>query len=178
MREAESPEVAKTADAGAADAGAAALAPETLRQAMELFFYGYRDVIAEPDRILAGHHFGRAHHRVIHFVRRNPGITVAELLAVLRVTKQSLARVLRQLVDRGFIVQRTDRADRRRRRLYLTRAGEALEAVVSKPQQERLRRAFADAGPEAMAGWQRVLWRLTDEEDRARMRRAGFHPAP
>ena len=162
---------------GAGDA-AAALAPETLRQAMELLFYAYRDVIAEPDRILEGHRFGRAHHRVIHFVRRNPGITVAELLAVLRVTKQSLARVLRQLVDRGFVMQRTDRADRRRRHLYLTRAGEGLEAVVSKPQQERLRRAFAEAGPEAVAGWQSVLWRLTDEEDRARMVRAGFHPAP
>ena len=142
------------------------LSPEVLRRAMELLFYAYRDITAEPDRRLAAYGFGRAHHRAIHFVRRTPGMTVAELLAVLRVTKQSLARVLRQLVDRGFVVRRTDPVDRRRRRLYLTDAGEALENLVSAPQQERLSQAFRAAGPGAANGYRRVLWELVDDADR------------
>jgi DNA-binding MarR family transcriptional regulator len=143
------------------------LSPEALRRAMELLFYAYRDITAEPDRRLAAYGLGRAHHRAIHFVRRTPGMTVAELLVVLRVTKQSLARVLRQLVDRGLVVQRTDSEDRRRRRLYLTGTGRALENLVSTPQQECLSRAFRAAGPGAANGYRRVLWELLTDADRA-----------
>ncbi|MDA1132354.1 MAG: MarR family transcriptional regulator [Proteobacteria bacterium] len=145
--------------------------PEALRRVMELLFYAYRDITAEPDRLLARHGFGRAHHRAIHFIRRNPGISVAELVEVLRITKQSLARVLRQLVDRGFVVQETDAADRRRRNLYLAARGEALEDQVSAPQQGRLSRAFRDAGPTATDGALQVLWALADETDRAALLR-------
>ena len=140
--------------------------PEDLRRVMELLFYAYRDITAEPDRLLAEYNFGRAHHRAVHFIRRNPGISVAELVEALRITKQSLARVLRQLVDRGFVLQKTDSQDRRRRRLYLTRAGKALENLASAPQQQRLSRAFHSAGPEAVEGYLQVLWALADEADR------------
>lgn len=141
--------------------------PESLRRVMELLFYAYRDITAEPDRLLADYGFGRAHHRAIHFIRRNPGISVAELIGVLRITKQSLARVLRQLVDRQFVVQKTDPIDRRRRRLYLTKNGEILENLISAPQQERLSRAFSNAGPKAVDGYLQVLWALADATDRA-----------
>lgn len=173
-------------DVNPATAGARALrlasgpggeeSPEALRRVMELLFYAYRDITAEPDRLLAEVGFGRAHHRAIHFIRRNPGISVAELVEVLRITKQSLARVLRQLVDRGFVVQETDAQDRRRRRLYLTRAGEALENLASAPQQARLSRAFRSAGPEAVDGYLQVLWALVDETDRAALLRASGRP--
>lgn len=151
--------------------------PEALRREMELLFYAYRNLIAEPDRLLAGYGFGRAHHRALHFIRRNPGIAVAELLPVLRVTKQSLSRVLRELLDREFVAQRPDQRDRRRRRLYLTPAGEALENRVSAPQRARLAEAFRAAGPSAVEGWRDVLWTLLDDADRAGLRsNAGPHP--
>ena len=77
-----------------------------MRQGIELLFFAYRDFTAEPDAILARYDFGRAHHRVIHFVGRHPQMTVGELLGILRITKQSLSRVLGQLVRQGFIIQR------------------------------------------------------------------------
>src|SRR3954469_19636125 len=73
---------------------------------IELFYFAYRDFTCDPDAILEQYGFGRAHHRVLHFVHRNPGLKVAELLEILKITKQSLARVLKQLVDEGFIIQR------------------------------------------------------------------------
>jgi len=150
--------------------------PEDLRRVMELLFYAYRDITAEPDRLLAEYSFGRAHHRAVHFIRRNPGISVAELVEALRITKQSLARVLRQLVDRGFVLQETDSEDRRRRRLYLTRTGEALENLASAPQQQRLSRAFQNAGSEAVEGYLQVLWALVDETDRTALLRSSGRP--
>lgn len=93
---------------------------------IELLFYAYRDFTSDPDAILASYGFGRAHHRVLHFVNRRPGLTVAELLEVLRITKQSLARVLKQLVDTGFVVQVQGPRDRRQRKLYPTRKGHDL----------------------------------------------------
>ncbi|MBX9634190.1 MAG: MarR family transcriptional regulator, partial [Magnetospirillum sp.] len=99
------------------------LREEELRQGIELLFYAYRDFTAEPDAILAEYGFGRAHHRVIYFVGRNPGMTVSELLDILRITKQSLSRVLGQLVEEGFITQRPGLRDRRQRLLELTEKG-------------------------------------------------------
>ena len=93
---------------------------------IELLFFAYRDFISDPDAILAKSDFGRAHHRVLHFVNRNPGLTVADLLDILKITKQSLARVLKELVDSGFIEQRTGPQDRRQRLLFATAAGQAL----------------------------------------------------
>ncbi len=92
---------------------------ENLRQGIELLFYAYRDFTAEPDAILAKWGFGRAHHRVIYFVGRNPNITVTELLEILKITKQSLSRVLSTLVEDDFIQQRADPSDRRRKLLTL-----------------------------------------------------------
>lgn len=137
-----------------------------LRQGVELLFFAYRDFTSDPDTILERYDFGRAHHRVIHFVGRRPGLHVAELLRILRITKQSLSRVLKQLVERGFIVQETGREDRRQRLLYLTEAGAELERQLSRPQRERVARAFREAGPEAVAGYRKVLLGLIDEKDR------------
>ena len=142
---------------------------DELRRAAELLFYAYRDFTSEPDRLLAEYGFGRAHHRVVHFVGRNPGITVAALLAILRITKQSLSRVLRQLVDRGFVVQRRQPEDRRRRHLYLSEAGVGLEAGLSAPQQRRIARAFGTAGADAVAAYRTVLLGLIDDADRGQV---------
>ena len=140
--------------------------PDDLRRAAELLFYAYRDFTAEPDRLLSQYGFGRAHHRVLHFVGRNPGITVAGLLGILRITKQSLSRVLRQLVDQEFVERRRHDDDRRHRHLYLTATGEALESALSAPQQDRIARAFAAAGDDAVAAYRSVLLGLVDEADR------------
>ena len=137
-----------------------------LRQAIELLFFAYRDSTSDSDEILAGEGYGRAHHRVIHFVGANPGINVAQLLAILRITKQSLGRVLKQLVDNGFIEQRPGEYDRRQRLLYLTSAGRDMERRLSMPQHQRLRRAFAVAGETAVAGYLKVLENLLNEPER------------
>lgn len=133
------------------------LTDEQLRQGIELLFFAYRDFTSDPDQILAERGLGRAHHRAIHFIKRRPGITVAGLLAILGVTKQSLNRVLRQLVEEGLVASVEGAADRRQRNLTLTEAGERLERALSEPQRARLRRAYAAAGPEAVAGFRRVL---------------------
>ncbi len=139
------------------------LREEELRQGIELLFYAYRDFAAEPDSILARHRFGRAHHRVIYFVGRNPGITVSELLGILRITKQSLSRVLGQLVRQDFIDQRQGTRDRRQRLLRLTEKGVALERQLTASQRERIARAYREAGAQAVEGYRRVLEGLTDE---------------
>lgn len=141
-------------------------AEERLTEAIELLFFGYRDFISDPDAILTEYEFGRAHHRVVHFVGHNPGITVAELLDILRITKQSLARVLRQLIERGFIEQKTGEKDRRQRRLYLTDAGAELLRRLVAPQRERVRKALAAAGPGAETAWRSVMFALLNEENR------------
>ena len=150
---------------------------DTLREAMELLFYAYRDFTAEPDAALAKHSFGRAHHRVIYFVARNPGITVGELLAILKITKQSLSRVLGQLVRESFILQRTDEADRRRRLLFLTPKGQDLERVLTAMQCRRIAEAYGRAGPGAADGFRAVLREIINAEDRHRAtRRPGGGP--
>lgn len=137
-----------------------------LRKAIELLFFAYRDSTSDPDVILAQTGYGRAHHRILYFVGAYPGINVAQLLSILRITKQSLGRVLKQLVRQGFVEQRAGENDRRQRRLFLTARGQAFEKQLSIPQQARVRRAFAAAGPEAVAGYLQVLEHLIDEAER------------
>lgn len=137
-----------------------------IRQAIELLFFAYRDFTSDPDVILARSGYGRAHHRILHFVGAYPGINVAQLLSILRITKQSLGRVLKQLLKQGFVEQRPGNNDRRQRLLFLTDKGRAFEANLSTPQQERVRRAFAAAGPEAVAGYLQVLEHLINESER------------
>lgn len=139
---------------------------EALTEAIELLFFTYRDFISDPDAILAEFDFGRAHHRVIHFVGRNPGITVADLLNILRITKQSLARVLKQLIERGYIEQVTGRQDRRQRLLYLTPAGRALQDRLAAPQRARVQQALEAAGPGAQKAWRDVMLALLNDESR------------
>ncbi len=142
---------------------------EEMRQAIELLFYAYRDFTAEPDAILADYGFGRAHHRVIYFVRRHPGMTVSQLLEILKITKQSLARVLRQLVDEGYVQQRPDQGDGRRRLLYLCDKGEDLENLLTARQGRRIANAYRAAGPEAIDGFRKVLRGIINSGDRGRV---------
>ncbi len=141
------------------------LREEELRQGMELLFYAYRDFTAEPDAMLAKLGLGRAHHRVIYFVGRHPGITVSELLGILRITKQSLSRVLGELVRKGFIVQRQGQRDRRQRLLALTETGQTLERQLSECQRRRIARAYRRAGAEAVEGFRLVLAGIMDHEE-------------
>lgn len=157
------------------------LREEELRQGMELLFYAYRDFTAEPDAMLAKIGLGRAHHRVIYFVGRHPGISVSELLSILRITKQSLSRVLGELVRKDFIVQRQGTRDRRQRLLHLTAKGEALERQLSENQRQRIARAYRQAGAAAVEGFRTVLLGVMDDDRHAhlsiehpdRTRRAG-----
>ena len=144
------------------------LTDQNLRQGIELLFFAYRDFTSDPDAILIELGFGRAHHRVLHFVGGNPGLTVAELLGILRSAKQSLARVLRPLQDQGLIEQRVGEKDRRQRRLSLTEKGRALEKRLQEAQRRRMRAAFQAAGPEAVAGFRKVLELMIDESERGR----------
>ncbi|MCM2477504.1 MarR family transcriptional regulator [Rhizobium sp. CG5] len=121
-------------------------------ETIELFFFAYRDFISDPDAILAKIGYGRAHHRVVYFVSRRPGMTVADLLNILRITKQSLARVLKELIDSGYIRQMTGPADRRQRRLYPTLAGRELALALSEPQSLRIAQAFETLKPEMREG--------------------------
>ena len=147
------------------------LRDEDLREGIELLFFAYRDFTARPDAILAEYGFGRAHHRVIYFVGRHPGITVKELLAILKITKQSLARVLRQLVDKGFVAQEQGVEDRRHRLLHLTDKGAELERRLTEDQRHRIARAYREAGAQAVAGYRKVLTGMVDDDDRDRLLR-------
>src|SRR5260370_22207120 len=148
------------------------LREEEVRQGIELLFFAYRDFTAEPDAILEQYGFGRAHHRVVHFVGRHPQMTVGELLDILRITKQSLNRVLGQLVRQGFIIQHRGVEDRRQRLLELTEKGRELEHRLSEPQRARVAAAFANAGPQATEGFRKaLLGTIAAEEDRRRFGR-------
>ena len=142
------------------------LTDEQLRQGAEAMFFAYRGFTADPDRILDGLSYGRAHHRALHFIHTAPGTTVNNLLTILGVTKQSLNRVLRTLIEDGLVESQVGRTDKRERHLYLTEAGEALERELSDAQRTRMRAAFRDAGPEAVAGFRRVLEAMMDPEMR------------
>ena len=144
---------------------ATATSEDEVRQGIELLYFAYRDFTAEPDEILAQYDFGRAHHRVIHFVGRHPQMTVGELLGILRITKQSLNRVLGQLIRQGFIIQRPGPRDRRQRLLDLTLKGHELERQLSEPQRARVANAYRQAGARAVEGFRRVLLGIIAEED-------------
>ncbi|CAA7611477.1 HTH-type transcriptional regulator PetP [Candidatus Terasakiella magnetica] len=144
------------------------LREEELRQGLELLFFAYRDFTSEPDAILAEYGFGRAHHRVIYFVGRHPDITVSDLLEILRITKQSLSRVLGQLVREKFITQRPGLKDRRQRLLELTEKGVELERQLTERQRGCMARAYREAGGEAVEGFRKVLLGLVEEADRGR----------
>ncbi|PKU23944.1 MarR family winged helix-turn-helix transcriptional regulator [Telmatospirillum siberiense] len=150
------------------------LREEELRQGIELLYFAYRGFTEEPDAILADYGFGRAHHRVIYFVGRRPGITVSELLATLRITKQSLSRVLGQLIDDQFITQRPGLRDRRQRLLELTAKGVDLERLLTEKQRARIAAAYREAGPEAVEGFRKVMLGLIGEADRRSFTAAGL----
>jgi DNA-binding MarR family transcriptional regulator len=148
------------------------LREEELRQGIELLYYAYRDFTAEPDAMLARYGFGRAHHRVIYFVGRHPQMSVSDLLGILRITKQSLSRVLGQLVRQGFIQQRPGSRDRRQRLLELTDQGMELERQLSENQRQRIAKAYRDAGAQAVDGFRRVMLGIIGGEvDRQRFER-------
>lgn len=155
-------------DAVSVSVPAASSEEAQLRRAIELLYFAYRDFTTDADVLLARYQFGRAHHRVIYFVGRNPGMGVGDLLALLRITKQSLAPVLAQLVEGGFIVQRADAGDRRRRRLYLSAEAAELERRLTDRQATRIAEAYAAAGPAAADGFCRVLMAMINPADRAR----------
>lgn len=142
------------------------LTDEQLRQGIELMFFAYRDFTSDPDRILEDYAYGRAHHRAIHFINRAPGITVAGLLEILQVTKQSLNRVLRQLIAEGLVDSREGKTDRRQRNLFLTQDGRALEHALSQLQRERVSRAYRESGPEAVTGFTTVLREIINADAR------------
>jgi len=147
------------------------LREEELRQGIELLFYAYRDFTSGPDAMLASYGFGRAHHRVIYFVGRHPEMTVTELLGILKITKQSLSRVLSQLIEQGFITQRAGERDRRQRLLGLTEKGVELERQLSENQRARVARAYREAGAQAVEGFRKVmLGIISSPEDRDRKR--------
>src|SRR6201993_2081051 len=143
---------------------------EPIWDVIELLFFAYRDFIGDPDDVLAKLGFGRAHHRVLHFVNRNPGMKVAELLDVLKITKQSLGRVLKQLIDEGYVVQK-EGADRRQRLLYVSPAGEALALKLAGLQAVRIGRVLEELGPGGREVARRFLAGMIGDEDRERVLR-------
>ncbi len=142
-----------------------------MRQAIELLFFAYRDFTGEADAILADYDFGRAHHRVVYFIGRNPEITVTHLLGVLKITKQSLSRVLGQLIDEGFVEQRADAKDGRRRLLALTQKGIDLENRLTERQSHRIAKAFGSVGSDEINGFRRILYGMINEDDREHVSR-------
>jgi len=138
---------------------------------VELLFFAYRDFISDPDAALLSFGFGRAHHRVIHFVNRHPGIRVADLLDILKITKQSLGRVLKQLIDNGFIEQLPGAQDRRQRLLYPTAAGRTLALRLLDPQLRRIDAALAALSPEERVGAEKFLRLIIDASERDKVAR-------
>jgi DNA-binding MarR family transcriptional regulator len=136
---------------------------------IELLFFAYRDFTSDPDLILAKYGFGRAHHRVLYFVNRKPGLTVAELLDVLKITKQSLARVLKQLIDSGHVTQVQGPRDRRQRELYPTARGRTLALALARPQSRRIRAALENATITERDGIERFLKAMVNPELRAQI---------
>src|SRR5262245_29738064 len=141
-------------------------AQEPIWDIIELLFFAYRDFTGDPDDVLAKLGFGRAHHRVLHFVNRNPGMKVADLLDILRITKQSLGRVLKQLVDEGYVLQKEGERDRRQRLLYVTDKGSELAMSLAELQTERISRAISEAGADAPEAARRFLAAMIDPDGR------------
>ena len=154
---------------GAPQAGAALLflREEQMRLAQDLMFFAYRDFTNAADVILQELGLGRAHHRALHFIGRNPGMTVGDLLGILRITKQSLARVLNELMEKNYVAQAPGRQDRRQRLLTLTPEGTALERRLFEQQRERMGAAYREAGGAAVEGFGRVMRAVMDISARA-----------
>ena|SRR5215469_11681949 len=144
------------------------LRDEELKQGIDLLFHAFSDLFAQGEERLREAGLGRAHHRALHFIARNPGCSVATLLGILKITKQSLGRVLNDLLDRGLVDRRTSPEDGRMRLLKLTAKGARLEAAIWEAQRPRLARAFRQAGPEAVSGFRRVLAALAEAEKKPR----------
>jgi DNA-binding MarR family transcriptional regulator len=142
---------------------------ETPYDLIELFFFAYRDFVSGPDKLLADLAFGRAHHRVLHFVDRNPGLTIAELLDILQITKQSLNRVLKELVEQGFIEARTGEQDRRQRHLVTTETGRALARKLADIQSRKVRAALGGMPQPARAAVEAYLTGMIDAGSRAQV---------
>ncbi|MEM9714974.1 MAG: MarR family transcriptional regulator [Pseudomonadota bacterium] len=149
------------------------LTDEQLLQGIELMFFAYKGFTSDPDRILEEYGYGRAHHRAIHFINRSHAITVNGLLGILGVTKQSLNRVLRQLINDGMVESRVGTEDKRQRHLHLTEAGQQLEKELSNVQRLRVREAYKAAGPDAVQGFRKVLENMVDTEMKPRIERLG-----
>src|SRR6201994_720811 len=145
---------------------------------IELLFFAYRDFVGDADNELEAFGFGRAHHRVMHFVYRYPGLKVADLLDVLRITKQSLGRVLKQLLDEGYIVQKTGNNDRRQRLLYATPKGEALVGKLAGLQTRRINRALEEIGPANAETVRRFLRAMIDRDDPDKVLETIFRTPP
>ncbi len=158
-----------TSLAPAEPARSAPAAEEPCWDLIELLFFAYRDFVGDPDEVLARLRFGRAHHRVLHFVNRNPGMKVADLLDILKITKQSLGRVLKQLIDEGYVIQKEGARDRRQRLLYATAAGEALALKLAGLQTERIARVLAELDPNGREAARRFLAGMIDADDRDRV---------
>ena len=157
----------------------AGLPEAKLLEFAELLFFAYRDFTRDPDAILKDFGFGRAHHRVLHFVNRHSGLSVADLLDVLTITKQSLSRVLKQLIDKGYIVQRAGLSDRRQRLLFPTEKGRVLAERLAAPQSVRLAEALKAAGPGAEAHLRRFLQAMVNAEERPKVSSSmAASPAP
>src|SRR5438132_1373523 len=154
------------ADRALSSAEGAARAQEPIWDIIELLFFAYRDFIGDPDDVLAKFGCGRAHHRVVHFINHNPGMKVAELLDILKITKQSLGRVLKQLVDEGYIVQKEGANDRRQRLLYVTPKGETLAMKLAGLQTGRIATALSELGPGAHETARRFLVAMINSENR------------
>ena len=155
--------VTTSRDAAAVDADKPAF------DVIELLFFAYRDFVRDPDEELTAYGFGRAHHRVLHFVDRNPGLRVTELLDILKITKQSLGRVLRELVDKGFVVQREGAADRRQRLLYVTERGDRLARELARLQTRRVSHALSKLDAREQEAVRRFLFEIIEPDERAKV---------
>jgi DNA-binding MarR family transcriptional regulator len=165
-------ETALQRSSSSAAEGAAPAAPvaqadaEPMFDLIELLFFAYRDFVGDADRLLEAYQFGRAHHRVLHFVTRNPGLTIAELLDILKITKQSLNRVLKELLEKGYVESRAGATDRRQRQLFPTAAGTALALEIARLQSRRFRRVFGQLQKSARLDAMAFLLAMIDPSER------------
>jgi DNA-binding MarR family transcriptional regulator len=142
------------------------LGPPPMYDIIELLFFAYRDFVGDADRLLENYKFGRAHHRVLHFVNRQPGLKIAEILAILQITKQSLGRVLKELLESGNIEVRPGPVDRRQRLLFPTPKGRKLALDLARLQSKRFARVFETLPPGAYNQAVQFLLEMIDSKDR------------
>ncbi len=145
--------------------------PDMMDEALQILFFAFRDITAEPDRVLAERGLSRVHHRILYFVRRHPGVRPSALLDILGVSKQALARPLRDLVRRGLVEASVPAENRRTKSLHLTAAGARLERRLSGSERRRFARAFRAAGPAGARGWREVMRLLAGGQRSRRGRR-------